>query len=284
MASANDEPGALRTNALYAMALVIGLAAAGISIGVLQGWPWLYDAHAYWAVRIEDPYVRSTFGTLDAFLYSPAFAQAFSPLAHLPWAAFTALYAGAMLATTVWLAGPVRGRWLVPFALFAVPEFVAGNIHIFLAAALVLGMRYPAAWSFVLLTKVLPGVGLVWFAVRREWRFLGAALAIAGGIAALSFAVAPQLWPAWFAVLRGSDPMPGVTAYQPAWWLRLPVALALVVWGARSDRPWTIALAALVALPTFWTSSIATLLAVPRLEAEGRPGRAGTVTPWEARI
>jgi hypothetical protein len=279
MSSAKGDSGSpLRANAVYVMALTIGLAASWISLEVLQGWPWLYDAHAYWAMRIDEPYARSSFGTLDAFLYSPAFAQAFSPLTHLPWRAFTALYAAAMLATVGWLARPVRGRWLIPFALFALPELVAGNIHIFLAAAIVLGMRYPAAWSFVILTKVLPGVGLVWFAVRREWRFLGAAVAIAVAIAGLSFLAAPHLWPEWIAVLRGSDPVPGVTAYQPPWWLRLPVALALVVWGARMNRPWTMPLAALISLPTFWTSSIALLLAIPRLEAEGRAPLAGTLS------
>lgn len=277
MRGAKPEPESpLRMNAVFAAALTIGLAAAWLSVQVLQGWPWLYDAHAYWAVRLDDPYARSAFGTLDAFLYSPAFAQIFSPLTHLPWKAFTVVYVAAMLVTTVWLARPVRGRWLVPFALFAFPEFVAGNIHIFLAAALVLGMRYPAAWSFIVLTKVLPGVGLAWFAVRREWRFLGAAVAIVAAIAGVSFALAPHLWLAWAAVLRGSDPTPGVTAYQPAWWLRLPLALALVVWGARTNRRWALPFAAVVSLPTFWTSSIALFLAIPRLEAEGRPERAGS--------
>jgi hypothetical protein len=262
-------------NAVYAMALTIGIAAAVLSFQVLQNWPWLYDAHAYWAIRIGDPYARSSFGTLDAFLYSPAFAQAFWPLTHLPWRIFSVVYAAAMLATAVWLARPVRGRWLIPFGLFAVPEFVAGNIHIFLAAAIVLGMRSPAAWSFVLLTKVLPGIDLVWFAVRREWRMLGAAVGIACAIVAVSYVTAPQLWPAWIEVLRGSNPAPGVTAYQPVWLLRLPVALAIVIWGARTERRWTLPVAALISLPTFWTSSIALLLAIPRLEAEGRPSRAG---------
>jgi hypothetical protein len=260
----------MRGNAVYAAALVNGIAAAWISVGVLQTWPWLYDAHAYWAMRLADPYAQSAFGTLDAFLYSPAFAQAFSPLTHLPWRVFAALYTGAMLAATIWLARPLRGRWLVPFALFAFPEFVAGNIHIFLAAAIVLGMRYPAAWSFLLLTKVLPGVALIWFAVRREWRFLIAALAIACAIAGLSFAAAPHLWPAWLAVLLGNKPVPGATPYQPPWWLRLPAAVAIVAWGARTNRRWTIPVAVLVSLPSFWTSSLATLLAIPRLEADER--------------
>lgn len=47
-------------------------------------------------------------------------------------------------------------------------DVVRGNIHTLLAIATVLGFRHPAAWTAVLLTKVTPGVGLVWFAVRRE--------------------------------------------------------------------------------------------------------------------
>ena len=50
-----------------------------------------------------------------------------------------------------------------------------------MAAAIALGFRYPAAWSFLLLTKVTPGIGLVWFAVRREWRPLAIALGFTGG-------------------------------------------------------------------------------------------------------
>ena len=57
-------------------------------------------------------------------------------------------------------------------------ELYHGNIHLLMAAAIVLGFRYPIGWSFLLLTKVTPGVGLVWFAVRREWRPLIIALGV----------------------------------------------------------------------------------------------------------
>ncbi len=45
-----------------------------------------------------------------------------------------------------------------------------------MAAAIALGFRYPATWAFVLLAKVTPGIGLLWFLVRREWRNLAIAL------------------------------------------------------------------------------------------------------------
>ena len=41
-----------------------------------------------------------------------------------------------------------------------VSEISLGNIHIFLALVTVFGLRWPWLWSFVLLTKVTPGVGL----------------------------------------------------------------------------------------------------------------------------
>ena len=52
-------------------------------------------------------------------------------------------------------------------------ELFVGQVHLFIAAAIVLGFRWPALWAFNILTKVTPGVGLLWFLVRREWRSLG---------------------------------------------------------------------------------------------------------------
>ena len=69
-----------------------------------------------------------------------------------------------------------------------------GNVQPLLAAAVVIGFRWPAAWAFVILTKIAPGIGLLWFAFRREWRNLGIALAATAIIAAVSFVFAPQQW------------------------------------------------------------------------------------------
>ena len=59
-----------------------------------------------------------------------------------------------------------------------------------MALAIVWGFRHPWTWSFVLLTKVTPAVGLLWFVVRREWRNLGIAL---GASAVLAGAVGRPL-------------------------------------------------------------------------------------------
>ena len=63
------------------------------------------------------------------------------------------------------------------------------------------GFRYPAAWSLILLTKVTPGIGLLWFAVRREWRSLAIALGATAVIAAVSLAIDPRAWFEWFGVI-----------------------------------------------------------------------------------
>ena len=69
----------------------------------------------------------------------------------------------------------VRVIWLLALPPVAL-EIYHGNIHLWIAAAIALGFRYPWTWGFVLLTKVTPGIGLLWFAVRREWQALGVAL------------------------------------------------------------------------------------------------------------
>ncbi len=93
-----------------------------------------------------------------------------------------------------------RVLWLFAFPPVALSLY-HGNIDLFIAAAVALGFRYPWTWGFVLLTKVTPGVGLLWFAVRREWRSLLIALGVTGTIVAVSVAVNPQLWQEWFAFL-----------------------------------------------------------------------------------
>ena len=40
-------------------------------------------------------------------------------------------------------------------------------------------------------------------------------------------------------------------------WVRLPAAARVVVWGALTDRRWTVPLAATLALPVLWISGFA---------------------------
>ncbi len=97
-----------------------------------------------------------------------------------------------LVATAIWLGGR-RALWVLAFPPVAL-ELYYGNVNLLIAAAIALGFRYPAAWSFVLLTKVTPGVGLLWFAVRREWRQLAIALGVTAVIVAASVALDGRLW------------------------------------------------------------------------------------------
>jgi len=248
-----------------------------------------FDAFAYWAVDPAEPY-RATAGALGAFTYSPVIARAFAPAALLPFWQFLWLWTAALVATAAWLGGS-RPRAIL--AVFAFPpvalELYHGNVHLLIAAAVALGFRYPWAWSFVLLTKVTPGIGLAWFLLRREWRSLAMALGVTAALVAVSLAVDAGRWRSWIEdslfATAGGAPLNQLAIPLPLW-LRVPAALAVVAWGARTDRRWTVPVAATLALPVLWPSGLAVLAAVgPALQdrpqlREGSPwwrqGRAGS--------
>ena len=146
---------------------------AGIVFAVMIGLgllPFAVDAHAYWAADPLDPYSNAALSDFDAYFYSPAFTQAIWPLHWLPWPIFAAIWTAAIVVALRWLSGLWLGLVMLLPPVFI--EVAMGNIHAFLAVAIVVGFRWPVTWAFVLLTKVTPGVGLLWFAARREWRNL----------------------------------------------------------------------------------------------------------------
>jgi hypothetical protein len=217
-----------------------------------------FDAFAYWNVNPADPYA-TVVGGLGAFNYSPPIAWLFAPFGALDWPTFLWLWLALLVGNIVWLGRRgVRMIWLLAFPPVAL-ELYHGNIHLWIAAAIALGFRYPWTWGFILLTKVTPGIGLLWFAVRREWRALAIALGVTAAIVAVSIVLEGHLWMDWIGFL-GSTPEGGsVAQFQipVPLWLRLPAATALVVWGGLSDRRWTVPVAATLALPVLWVSGFA---------------------------
>lgn len=242
------------------------LASFVVAVHTLSGgYPLAFDAHAYWAINLADPYRATQLGTPDAYWYSPAFAQLTAPLRLLPWPVFFALWFAAAAVCLVWLSAG-RRKYLVYFLAFPpiVSELLQGNVHIFYAVAIVIGFRYPAAWALMLLTKITPGVGLVWFAVRREWRQLGAVLGVTALIAIASALLAPALWPDWVrailgARLRGDELLPFPLV------VRAPAAALIVAWGGLTDRRWTLPVAVWLAIPSLWFTTPAVLAALPRV-------------------
>ena len=203
-----------------------------------------YDSYAYWSVDPSAPYrFDGTSGQFGAFRYSPAAAQLFGLLGWIPWPVFVWGWLALLLVALV----RVAGEWSL--AVLAAPTLLVdlymGNIEVLLALAIVLGVRRPALWAFVLLTKVTPGVGLLWFAIRRDLRGLVVALGTTGLVVAVSALLAPDLWLAWPRSLLRVDGSGFVPLLTP---LRLLAAVALVAWGARTDRPWTLVVAGTLAL------------------------------------
>lgn len=237
-----------------------------------------FDAYAYWSVKLTDPYTVPA-GTFGAFTYTPVIARLFSAFGQASWQAFIVLWTAVGVGTVIWIG------WRQALVVLAFPpvalELYHGNVHLLMAAAIALGFRYPVAWSFLLLTKVTPGIGLIWFAVRREWRPLAVALGFTGLVVAVSLIFDRQLWIDWlnesiFKTAAGS-PLNQFSIPLPLA-LRLPAAALLVAWGGRTGRPWTVPAAATLALPILWPSGLAILgalwpIAQRRPELEPRNGR-----------
>jgi hypothetical protein len=231
-----------------------------------------FDAHAYWAIDLGNLYGASTGNTsdLDAFRYTPAAGQAFAVFHALPWELFFGLWFVAMIAALIWLTGR---RWPLLLAFPPIPlELYHGNIHLFMAVAIVLGFRYPVAWAFILLTKVSPGVGVLWFAFRGEWRKLAIAVGATAAIAIVSLVIAPDLWRQYVATMMnnlGYDPGHAYPVPIPLP-IRVAASAAVVWWGARTDRRWTVPVAATLSLPIIWFHGFALLVAAIPLWREDR--------------
>jgi hypothetical protein len=226
------------------------------------------DAHAYWlAPWGSDPYSIAAVGTPNAYLYSPVFLQLLAPVRLLSWQGFVAVWALFPLGALAYLTGP--RLFLLGLALTFV-EVAGGNIELLIGVAIVVGFRWPAAWSFVLLTKVTPGLGLLWFVVRREWRSLTVALAATAAVVAVSFVIQPDAWSRWLQVLTSNTgATKGTWAAVPIPFLvRCPFAIAVVVWGALTNRRWTVPIAAMLALPALWYGGLSLIIAtLPLVEA-----------------
>ncbi|HEV8516189.1 MAG TPA: glycosyltransferase 87 family protein [Candidatus Limnocylindrales bacterium] len=260
--------GLILAGLLFAGYLALVLAPRARTVGL--------DAYAYWSLDPADVYGRSQGAVLGpgAFRYSPLVAQLVQPFTSLPWGHFLLLYESLLVGTIIWLGGgrPARILAILAFPPVAV-ELYYGNIHLLMAAAVVLGFRHPWSWALILLTKVTPGIGLIWFAVRQEWRSLLVALGATAALVAVSAALAPHLWLDWLATLSGNRTIPTSNSFDVPLWLRLPLAALLVAWGARTDRRWTVPVAVTLALPVLWIHGLATLAGVAPLVGRGRAGQ-----------
>jgi hypothetical protein len=265
-----------------ALAVCLGL---GVFFGVAYALSGVVptDAGMYWSATDIGHLYGQVWSLDDRYVYSPAFAIFMLPLHIFGWRLFIfgwmiVMFAGLWIATRA---------WAVPVVLFAAIPALAigfgwpgteilhfplmGNIQLLIAAAIVLSFRWPAAWSFVLLTKIAPGIGVLWFAFRREWHNLAVVLVATLVIAGVTYLVAPGAWADFlrFAISNEATPSP-IPVVPVPFMTRLPMSIALLWWGARTDRRWTVPIAAgwasLALYP--WSFLAIWIAALPLLDLE----------------
>lgn len=242
------------------MGLGIGWAVAVLVTLTQMGSP--VDAWCYYGFDPANPWNPD-----GCFLYGPPVALFMDAVRSvMPFEAFTLLLRSAEMLVLIVVAGPAVG-----LALFIPPvaiELNAANINLLIVGAVLIGFRYPWAWAFIVLTKVTPGIGLLWFAARREWRHLAIATGATLAFATLSLVAAPDLWRQYLAGLGAAS---DDSAFGIVW--RLPIAAALVVWGARGDHRWALMVAVFLALPRWYYLSPVLLVGLFPLVRLPRPLR-----------
>ncbi len=272
---------------LVATAIVL---ACGFVIAVMTAGPsqWFrptgfgFDTRSYWGLRAPLYPGPGTDDGYGFYRYSPAFVPFLMLASAVPWPVFATGWIALLVGIYVWMAGDEKWPLLVFVPVLF--EFYLGNIHLLLALAVVLGFRWPATWAFVLLTKITPGIGLWWFVVRREWRSLAIALGATAAIVIAGLLVWPGMWRDWYVSLTVTGPATGINQVPIPLPIRLLAAFLLVTWGARTDRRWTVMVAATLALPTLWFHGLAMLVGIVALE-RGQPERlAASIERFTQRI
>jgi hypothetical protein len=255
-------------------ALRDGLIVAGLIFNatLLIFWaPRMYlwiDAEAWTHINLQNLYgpgigtqgTGDFVGDIGAFRYSPVIAWLFFPATWVSWEVMIAAYlALSGVALTVMLGAKRAALFVVAFPPVLL-ELLNGNIHLFTALAVWVGLRWAPAWAFILLTKVTPGVGMLWYVGRREWRNLAVGLGVTAVIVVVGFAVSPGLWVDWVRSLltqAGGPTVPGV----PPIWFRFPFAAAIGWYAGRTGRAWLVPLAVFLGLPHLWLQGLAILTA-----------------------
>jgi hypothetical protein len=236
---------------------------------------WGIDAQAYWGIDLAHPYSADFIGQHSKFLYSPAFALLMAPLSLLPYQVYLVLWTVFLAGVALWLARP----WPWILLILSLPvsyEILVGNVHLLIAAAIVLAFRLPWLYAFPVWTKLTPAVGLVWWLVRAEWRKLAVAVGAIVLVGLVSLLLTPSAWADWLEFLQ-------TNAGSPEFLLPRGILAALMVaFGGLTGRRWLVAVAVWLSLPVVWVNSWAILLAVVRLRDRVEPAAWLPIEPRSA--
>ena len=198
-------------------------------------------------------------GQSGAFSYAPPWAVLFAAIAWIP----GQLVQLAMMVLDLLALRYLFGRWSLVGLAFLCPWTVSliitGNVELLIAAGILGAARgHAAPLALMAMTKLSPILAMP----RTQW--LRAALAVLA-ICALSLPWL-HLWPEWISyLLQQPSAVPGLTL-GPPWYVRLPLAIALLA----IRRPWSSALAAVVAWPAMWMGTLFVLLAPARIWLDTR--------------
>jgi hypothetical protein len=228
------------------------------------------DATQFYEHRWPTPYSATDYASGTGFYYTPPVALLFAVLTRFGLPIFAGIMSGAGLLSLYYL----LGKWAWVGLLFPPVwwDISAGNINTLLGAVAVAG---GASWSVAFLTKVSPGIGWAWHALRREWRPARRGIGVTLLACAVSLLIAPNLWMEWLDSLLANSlgyAGPGYFAVPIPLVPRLAAASAVVALGAIRGWRWVTPIAVTLAMPVLWWSALAPLVAIfsPRLRGPVR--------------
>ena len=186
----------------------------------------------------------------ETIWYAPPFVVIFAAVSWLPLEVTYVAIVALEVAALRYLAGSwLAFGWACLFPLTAF-ELVSGNFNMLVAAAIVAAIsRRPAAATIMSFAKLSPILAVH----PRDWRVVALT-------AAIMFAITIPwigLWPVWVAHLAAAYGQPLGPQIPIPFAVRAVVAVILLV----IFRPWSRALAAFVAIPAMYWSSLVVLLA-----------------------
>jgi hypothetical protein len=258
-------------------AFLAGLAFAFlIGIGLL---PFAVDAHAYWAANPLDPYSGAALPTSTRTSTRRRSPRRSGRSTGCPWPIFAGLWTAAIVVAFRWLSGLWLGLVMLLPPVFI--EVAMGNIHAFIAVAIVIGLPLAGdvgvraadeghAGRRGAVVRGAPRVAEPGDRAGRDGRDRGR-LVRDQAVALVRVDRRPRQ-PLQRAPTRrhlGRHPLLA----------RLPVAALIVVWAARTDRRWLVPVAAVIAMPVMWPNSYSVLVAVIPLLAWDRARAAAAAPP-----